>query len=1291
MWSVYVLIPVPKEQAVPQQGRQGVPEAGERSKTESLGQGARESRVGTEATVTGQGEFVNAKARVGSPFGRIAVVLALLGIALLAPAGAQAAQTHTFSTSMDEFFTNPQGIGVDQSGGLTDGHIWVSNSGSESCACPFVTIFTSTGEGIAAASPITPFVEPGQIAVDDEGNGYVADSGSGTLYKFSPSGALLWEVNANSFPEVTGFTFVPVAVSVDPSNNNVDVSAYTNDIGEGFLEISGEGNLIRAFSAHAPEGRGMAIGLAGQKYQIQRSAPTYSNAQGIEEFTSNGIFVKRLDDAEATGVAYDAIKNQVVVNHGTYILVFNATTGQQIEKFGTGDLVEGTGIAVVGSTGVVYALDRRHGEGGRVDVFSPAALPDLSTSAPTAVASTSATLHGHVDPAGGGEVTFCEFEYGTTTAYGQTAPCAPGLPYASPTDVSAGLTGLAPATEYHYRLSAGNASGSLHQEGDGTFITGPGAPQLLSETVGELGADNARINSTIKVMGTDAKVTVEYGTTTSYGNSAPAGGKVSLAAGPTDQEARQVSVQLLGLTPNTSYHYRVIVSNSIETVVGVDQAFHTASLAENVLADGRGYELVTPVNKHAHTIPHEYGIATDNGEAVLYPAGVQIGDTASGFQGFGVSRRAGGAWASDSPYLRANEVSVGNYALGLWPGSDLSNIAFSGKNFTPGWGGGGLFISNRTGTVRASAGQLEPPVRRPGGNFNEEFHEFFTAGASPDLSTLYFAYSGALLNADSVRFPTLATQQAGGFYEFKNGQLLPADVLPDGTLDPEGAVPAAMANTVDPILDFWRRPNELLNQVSKDGSRAFFVSPDPQAKSPRPVELYVHREGQASLLVSRSELTGEAAATGAAAMPSAAANRQLDASADNAAAFRFSYASASPNGSHVFFESKDQLTADAPADTSVKGYLFDVDTQQLSYLPGVTGAVLDVSNDGSRLFFAQGEEFFSGSELSLWEAGSGVSAISSIVPSGPEQTGRIQTAAATPDGSLLIFTPGSPLPGFNNGGMRQVYRYDTAEHQVECLSCPPVGAAATGPSFLAGENSLEATNGSTADMKAPHYYADGGRRVFFETPQALAVNDSNSAMDVYEWEDGAVHLISDGRNPNGGFLVDNSASGDDVFFVTSEGLDPRDGDGGDDVYDARVGGGSDAVAGTTACGSSCQGEPLSAPSTPNVASIGFEGREGAAKRGKPRLSVKRGSMSGTSFSLAVKAPSGGRIVASGRGVTKVSRSVSKAGTYTLTLTLDSRAREKLKQKGSLTVRVRIVITPTDGKPSTTSVPVTLKA
>jgi hypothetical protein len=121
------------------------------------------------------------------------------------------------------------------------------------------------------------------------------------------------------------------------------------------------------------------------------------------------------------------------------------------------------------------------------------ASPTATTSAPTGVTSTAATLRGTVNPQGA-TVRSCVFEWGATAAYGHSIPCAQALGsgFASQL-VSARVTGLVAGSTYHYRLvltsSAGGAHGAdwvfttANDNGDSTFgnaTIGDGASSFVA-------------------------------------------------------------------------------------------------------------------------------------------------------------------------------------------------------------------------------------------------------------------------------------------------------------------------------------------------------------------------------------------------------------------------------------------------------------------------------------------------------------------------------------------------------------------------------------------------------------------------------------------------------------------------------------------------------------------------------------------------------------------------------------------------------------------------------------------
>lgn len=103
--------------------------------------------------------------------------------------------------------------------------------------------------------------------------------------------------------------------------------------------------------------------------------------------------------------------------------------------------------------------------------------PTVVTEPATTVTQKSATLNATVNPEGT-QVTACVFEYGTTTAYGSSAPCT-SLPGSgtSPVGVSAAISGLKASTGYHFRIAATN-SGGTSKGADQGFTTAPPQEEL---------------------------------------------------------------------------------------------------------------------------------------------------------------------------------------------------------------------------------------------------------------------------------------------------------------------------------------------------------------------------------------------------------------------------------------------------------------------------------------------------------------------------------------------------------------------------------------------------------------------------------------------------------------------------------------------------------------------------------------------------------------------------------------------------------------------------------------------
>ncbi|HYJ21123.1 MAG TPA: hypothetical protein VEW07_03760 [Solirubrobacterales bacterium] len=260
-------------------------------------------------------------------------------------------------------------------------------------------------------------------------------------------------------------------------------------------------------------------------------------------------------------------------------------------------------------------------------------------------------------------------------------------------------------------------------------------------------------------------------------------------------------------------------------------------------------------------------------------------------------------------------------------------------------------------------------------------------------------------------------------------------------------------------------------------------------------------------------------------------------------------------------------------------YRFDATTKAVTDLTpagGVEG-VLGVSSDGALLYYLAVDGLY------LHRNGSAVKvAADADVSNYPPATGTARVAA---DGTLA-FLASTPLTDFDNNGLSQVYRYAPGADTLTCASCNPTGARPLGASSIPGAR----PNGTSPTPYKPRALSSDGRRLFFDSLDALVVQDTNNDRDVYQWEaqgtgsctapGGCVGLISSGRAGEGAIFLDASAEGADAFFLTDGSLvlgDP----GVADVYDARVGGGfPDPVIPIACIGDACQAVP-GEPQDPN--------------------------------------------------------------------------------------------------------------
>jgi hypothetical protein len=1106
------------------------------------------------------------------------------------------------------------------------------------------------------------FMLPRGVAVDtghdaSEGDVYVADQNDHRIEKFDAAGDFLLmfgrEVNETKVDEREAGNATISAAEEDIC------SAQSGDKCKAGVEgTAGEGQfgtLGRGGAAVDPT-TGDVYAADGNHHRIQKFTPEgrFELMFGSEVNKHGGDVCKVGEECQAGAEASTASEEEEGKFHAWPVgssLVTVSTTGtvyvggnERVQEFDSEGKYEGqialtgigtvTALALNGSGDIYVASNGMAGVKEYTGAGTELSVLDGSSTAVGAVATDS--VNGRIVVVDNSPSTHL-IEYEANGNF--VAESLGGL-----LEASSGLAVSAGGTIY--------ASDSVNSEsGNKVVMFGAapekGVPPPAVETSGPLlqdGIDSARVDTRINPHFLKGSYFVEYGPSQAYGTSSP---DFEVTGGVTNTP-QDASVLLENLVPETEYHYRFVAQTSSGTTKSADSTFMTDPIGNVALPDGRIYEQVTPAVKNGNFFDplsgFMMGVAEAGGDAVLYPMSGAVGDANSGIVGEFVSRHLpGGGWTTTQATSRPDgEVTLKAAPSFMLPSADFAGVLFGDEQPFASEESAGLrdaaefaniFVTESVGykppeTARwITAPQISNPVPMPGvapGASVGNSQNYVVAGASPSLGKVYFAYAGTLLPEDVGRAahvgsglssglgaPTSAVHPwPWGFYEWDEGALREAGTLPDGELSAFGAIPAAlgMGQFTSSRADNFQA-GAFDNVVSADGSRSFFVSPDPlastvtdpEACAREPVadctseapQLYVRElteDGTARVaLVSQSQLPGSEGIpsdNGVASIENVTYGGRQPGGA--------TYAFASPDGSQVFFASVSRLTVAAPENDALKEYDYNVETGAITYLPGVEGSINVVGKHGQTFMFVTTKEepwLVNGEpwKLKVWQAGPNGGTVTSVatLPEAIEANleSKVVVAHLEPDvrsahvstsESVFVFSTNAPIEGFNDQGLAgraglitgssglQVYRFDSAETKaLNCLSCPPRGVPSVGDAYMSYDN-YEGTfeevghqNGAGGgDPPMTTEEARGmsanGSRVFFDTRSALVPQATNGRRDVYEWENGAVYLISSGSATTNSYYLDNSESGDDVFFATAAQLVPGDTDDVYDVYDARV-------------------------------------------------------------------------------------------------------------------------------------------
>lgn len=198
----------------------------------------------------------------------------------------------------------------------------------------------------------------------------------------------------------------------------------------------------------------------------------------------------------------------------------------------------------------------------------PTPTPVVVSYAATSVGATNVTLNGSVN--GNGLPVGAWFEYGTNTSYGSSTynnQFFTSSDYGTTQSYSNTITGLSPATIYHYRAIASSMAGQGFGA-DTTFTTAapPPPPTVATLPASSVVRSSATLNGTVNPNESSGTVYFQYGTSTSYGSTTT----------PTPVNSPEsFSAPITGLSPGITYHFQIVATNAGGTSYGADTTFKT--------------------------------------------------------------------------------------------------------------------------------------------------------------------------------------------------------------------------------------------------------------------------------------------------------------------------------------------------------------------------------------------------------------------------------------------------------------------------------------------------------------------------------------------------------------------------------------------------------------------------------------------------------------------------------------------------------------------------------------------
>ena len=136
--------------------------------------------------------------------------------------------------------------------------------------------------------------------------------------------------------------------------------------------------------------------------------------------------------------------------------------------------------------------------------------------------------------------------------------------------LSRSVAGLSAGTIYYYRVRAYNGNGTSGNSNVVSVTTLPptGRPVVITNPATLIMSHSAQLNGAVDPHGLSTTWYFQYGRTTSYGSRTPNQTK-------TGNIYQNVAANIFGLSAGTTYHFRIVGTNTAGTRYGVDRTFTT--------------------------------------------------------------------------------------------------------------------------------------------------------------------------------------------------------------------------------------------------------------------------------------------------------------------------------------------------------------------------------------------------------------------------------------------------------------------------------------------------------------------------------------------------------------------------------------------------------------------------------------------------------------------------------------------------------------------------------------------